>query len=345
MNSTDREPLSLSRWLLHCWAQLTVVATFVLLLLGSVVTTFRVGMADPVWPTYPWHMLLISWEEPSPGFIIEHSHRLAGYVVGCCVIVLALGLCLLDPRRWARWLGVLALVGVIVQGLLGGFRVILHEILGSSLALFHGCFAQVVFALLVSLSLVTSPRWLAAASRLSGAEPDVRISRIRLSEQRHSNAQKAGRLQRWALGTVVLIFVQIILGAMLRHTGSGLGQRGHLLLAFAVAIAVAWLWKLVLQGPDKTLLVPVAVLAAAVAVQVVLGVEAWVQRFAGELPAEYQQLTVGQAALRTAHVLLGYVVLAASVTVAWRSHRQLAQCRQLAPRVEEHLTGKLEGAL
>ena len=40
-------------------------------------------MADPVWPTYPWHLLLISWDEPSPGFIIEHTHRLVGYVAGC----------------------------------------------------------------------------------------------------------------------------------------------------------------------------------------------------------------------------------------------------------------------
>src|SRR5260370_12037930 len=80
-----------SPWL-HLWAVLTACATFVLLLLGAVVTTFRVGMADPIWPTYPWHLLLVSWEEPRPGFLVEHSHRLAGYIVGCCVIVLAVGL-------------------------------------------------------------------------------------------------------------------------------------------------------------------------------------------------------------------------------------------------------------
>src|ERR1700756_4053036 len=108
-----------SPWL-HRWAVLTVAATFVLLLLGAVVTTFRVGMADPVWPTYPWHLLLISWEEPSAGFLIEHSHRLAGYVVGCCIIALAVGLWLGQALRWLRWLGAAALAGVIVQGLLGG---------------------------------------------------------------------------------------------------------------------------------------------------------------------------------------------------------------------------------
>src|SRR5438067_3475709 len=122
---------------LHRWAVLTVCATFVLLLLGAVVTTFRVGMADPIWPTYPWHLLLISYDEPRPGFIIEHTHRLAGYIVGCCVIVLAIGLWYYHPRRWLGWLGVLALAGVIVQGLLGGFRVVLNALVGTNLALIH----------------------------------------------------------------------------------------------------------------------------------------------------------------------------------------------------------------
>src|SRR6516164_7430859 len=111
-----------SPWL-HRWAVFTASSTFILLLLGAIVTTFRVGMADPIWPTYPWHLLLVSWEEPRPGFLVEHSHRLAGYIVGCCVIVLAVGLWRNDPRRWVRQLGLLALLGVIVQGLLGGFRV------------------------------------------------------------------------------------------------------------------------------------------------------------------------------------------------------------------------------
>src|SRR5947209_6042571 len=102
------------RWL-HAWALLTVCATFVLLFLGSVVTTFRVGMADPIWPTYPWHLLLISWDEPSAGFLVEHSHRLAGYVVGCCIIVLTLGIWMTSTRRWLQGLGAAALVGVIAQ--------------------------------------------------------------------------------------------------------------------------------------------------------------------------------------------------------------------------------------
>ncbi len=79
------------RWL-HIWAILTVIATALLLALGGLVTTFRVGMADPIWPTTPWFLFFTSWSEPRPGFLIEHSHRLAGYVVGCFTIVLTVGM-------------------------------------------------------------------------------------------------------------------------------------------------------------------------------------------------------------------------------------------------------------
>src|SRR5579872_6144106 len=141
---------------LHGWAVLTVVATVCLLALGAVVTTFRVGMADPVWPTSPWYLLLISYKEPSAGFLIEHTHRLAGYIVGCCVIVLAVWLQVSSRRGWLRALGWTALGCVIAQGLLGGFRVVLNALVGTDLAAVHGIFAQVVFSLFVGIAVFTS---------------------------------------------------------------------------------------------------------------------------------------------------------------------------------------------
>src|ERR1700741_1426229 len=78
---------SAPRWT-HVWAVLTVCVTFVLLALGAIVTTFQAGMADPIWPTYPWHLLLVPWQNADARFLIEHGHRLAGYIVGCCAISL-----------------------------------------------------------------------------------------------------------------------------------------------------------------------------------------------------------------------------------------------------------------
>jgi heme A synthase len=279
------------KWL-HRWALLTVCAAFGLLLLGAVVTTFRFGMADPIWPTYPWHLLLISWQEPRPGFLIEHSHRLAGYIVGCCTIVLAAGLWLREPRRWVCWLGTAALVGVSVQGLIGGFRVKLDQWLGGHLAPIHGCFAQIVFGLLVALAVVTSRTWGSASTSTV-------------------HSKKTTHLRRWSMVAVGLIYVQIVFGALFRHTYSMLGQRGHLLIAFAVVAVVVWLAKETLELPLKNLSLSVSVfcLAALVTLQLILGVEAWMVRLTA-VEVEWQ------AVIRTGHVLVGSLIFATSIMVA-----------------------------
>jgi cytochrome c oxidase assembly protein subunit 15 len=309
------------RWL-HCWAVLTVCATVILLTLGAVVTTFRVGMADPIWPTYPWHLLLISYQEPSAGYLIEHTHRLAGYLVGCCTIVLALGLWRYHARRWLGWLGLTALGGVIVQGLLGGFRVRLNELVGTDLALIHGLFAQLVFVLLVSLALFTSRRWNAG------------------SETVHtSGAVRIWRLSAW---TAVLVFIQLIFGALLRHTHSPLGQPGHILVALAVVTVVARLLKSVFdkREGDKSLAVPVGFLAALVVVQVLLGIKAFFILFGSFVLPELQMASVPQAIIRTAHFVVGSLIFATAVVVALRARRALV----VAVPLPVTAAGRLEGA-
>src|SRR4051794_14960867 len=61
------------RWL-HVWAIATVLVTLVLLVLGQFVTSFKVGMSDPIWPTEPWYLFVVGWQEPNRGYLIEHSH-------------------------------------------------------------------------------------------------------------------------------------------------------------------------------------------------------------------------------------------------------------------------------
>ena len=93
----------------------TAVATLVLLALGQLVTSFQAGMADPIWPTEPWYLFMIGWQEPSRGYLIEHTHRIAAFTVGGMVSVLALGLWSTDPNRTTRWAGLAALV-VLLAG-------------------------------------------------------------------------------------------------------------------------------------------------------------------------------------------------------------------------------------
>src|SRR5437868_7541429 len=109
-SASERRPVP--SWL-HAWAVLTAVSAAAAVTMGAMVTTFRVGMADPVWPTYPWHLLLISYDESSAGFLIEHTHRLAGYVVGCSIIVLAVWLTISSRRTWLTGLGWVVLMCVI----------------------------------------------------------------------------------------------------------------------------------------------------------------------------------------------------------------------------------------
>ena len=104
MSPTLPDSRPVPRWV-HIWSIATVVAATSLLALGSLVTSYRVGMADPLWPTEPWYLFFIDWREPSAGFLIEHIHRLAGFVVGAFVSVLAVGLWLTEPRRGLKWVG------------------------------------------------------------------------------------------------------------------------------------------------------------------------------------------------------------------------------------------------
>ena len=305
-NATDPATVSATtpRWI-HRWAVLTVCAALHLLILGAEVTTKKVGMVDPVGLREPWHLLtVLDRALHEIGLIIEHSHRTVGFIVGICVIVLAVGLWLREPRRWVRWLGTAALAGVCIQGLLGIFRVNLNALVGRELALIHGCVAQLVFAMLVSLAVCTSRRWTGSAAE--------------------GPAESNPRLQRWTIVTAVLIYTQLVLGALVRHTTSPLGQRGHLLAAFAVVAVVMWLVKLTLDHPaSRGLVTSVTVLGVLVGLQLMLGVEAWMLKFsAGISMADLRPIETREEIVRTAHFLVGSGVFAAAVAAMFEAHRQ-----------------------
>jgi heme A synthase len=306
------------RWL-HRWAVLTALVTLPLLFLGAEVTTNKVGMVDPDWPTAPWLLWVKSWVEHGVGFLIEHGHRLAGYTVGTCAIVLASWLWLAEPRRWLCWLGTAALAGVCVQGVLGGLRVKLDALFGPNLAVIHGCFGQMVFALLVTLALCTSHRW---------SEPVETAPPEETSGLRHT-----------ALMLVLLVFAQLVLGAIYRHRGFTVSLRGHMLVAFAVVATAAWLLKMVETG-DAGLKGSVRLLAVLVGVQVMLGVEAFFARQAAPMLEEGQHWLWRRDLVRSAHVLVGSLVLATAVVISLEARRRTAWAASATPTAE----GRLEGA-
>jgi cytochrome c oxidase assembly protein subunit 15 len=296
------ESLRTPRWL-HAWAVLTVCATVPLLFLGAEVTTKQVGMVDPVGFREPWHLAYnLERAFRELGYLIEHSHRLLGFMVGACAIVLALGLWLREPRRWVRWLGVAALAGVSLQGLLGILRVNQNVAMGRELALIHGCTAQLVFALLCSVALFTSRGWQTAQAGPDGSKP----------------------FRPWSILVAALVYLQVVLGAFVRHLNSPVAQRLHMLIAFAVIAAAIWLVKLIHDNQTAwPRFVPaIRWLGGLLVLQLVLGVEAWIQKYgAGPLP-DLQPLTTGQEMVRTSHLLLGSAIFATTVMIALRAHRQ-----------------------
>src|SRR3954453_238814 len=190
LNATS-ETQATPRWL-HWLAVLTVVAALPLLTLGAEVTTKKGGMIDKAPVRSPLHVFEVlaekgGWDnavKENVIWLIEHSHRTVGWLVGLLAIGLAVGLALFERRPWVRWAGVLAPASVACQGVLGILRVDLDTRLnpdaGVTVALIHGCTAQLVFALLVSVALWTSAGWqrlgaMAAADLIPARRPALAL--------------------------------------------------------------------------------------------------------------------------------------------------------------------------
>ena len=186
---------------LHRFAMFTALATLVLIGIGGLVTSKGVGMAVPDWPTtYGYNMFLVPFDQwlGKFGIFEEHSHRLVASFVGFLTIGLAIWLWAKEARKWVRLLGIGALVLVVMQGVLGGLRV--TEI-NQNLGLIHGAVAQLFLILVCAIALVTSAWW-----------------------QRVNVSDRAGfaALKGILVAVICLVFVQLLLGATMRHQHAGL---------------------------------------------------------------------------------------------------------------------------
>jgi cytochrome c oxidase assembly protein subunit 15 len=304
----------------------TALAALPLLTFGAEVTSHGVGMVDLQGFRWPWDIVPL-WVEAMRqgnfGLFIELTHRLFGFLVGIFAITLCVGL-FVTARGWKRWLGAAALAAVGTQGLLGILRVNQNAMLGHTLPLIHGCFAHLVFALLVCVAVWTSRAWNSPAPAV--ASPAM------------------VRVRHWSVLTAALIYVQLVLGGLARHKDLPLGARAHLLGAFVVVAAVVWLVKLTFDVPARERQggTAVAVLAALVIVQLLLGVESWLSKFQvpGYMPRQLEPLPVQTEWIRSAHYLVGALTFAAAVTAALLANRQAGWAARTAPAP----AGRLEGA-
>src|SRR5438067_11436895 len=148
-----------NRWL-HRFAMLTAAATLVLICIGGIVTSKGVGMSVPDWPTtYGYNMFFFPFSKWVGGVFYEHSHRLLASAVGLLTVILAVWLWVKEARAWLRWLGILAVAAVILQGVLGGLRVTKIK---DEIGIFHAGLAQLFFVLTTAIALFSSRWWLNA---------------------------------------------------------------------------------------------------------------------------------------------------------------------------------------
>jgi cytochrome c oxidase assembly protein subunit 15 len=279
----------------HRLAVITACATFPLLFIGGLVTSKGAGLAVPDWPTtFGYNMFLYPWSKMVGNIFYEHSHRLVASAVGFLTIALALSLWLQEPRKWLRWLGVAALALVVVQGVLGGLRVTLLE---HSLAIVHASLAQAFFALTVSLALFTSKEW------------REKIAEVPLADY--------GRLRRLAAVTTGLIYLQVMFGAVLRHTGLRLDA--HLLFAALVTLHVVLLTVRIFKdhSDHRRLTRPALFLSAMLLVQLFLGTVSYLGKFTTILRMPIDATVF----LTTTHLAVGALMLVTSLVLTLRFYR------------------------
>ena len=285
-----------SPWL-HRLARLTAGATFLLIVIGGIVTSTDSGLAVPDWPTtFGYNMFLYPLSEMVGGILYEHSHRLMGSLVGLLTVGLFVYILVKDSRNWLKWLGLAALVAVIVQGVLGGLRV---TQINRNFAIVHACLAQAFFALLCGIAWFTSRDW--------------------WEDRSDTSIETAQKLRRLSLITTCLIYVQLIFGAILRHTGSRLDM--HLLFAFLVTLHIFLLARRILgtNGEGQVTGSSMALgLFGLLAVQLMLGTGAFFAKLTAFGETFATALTV---TITTAHVAIGALMLVSSFVLTLKIYR------------------------
>ena len=299
--------------LLHLFALLVAVSTAVLIFAGGLVTSTGSGLSVPDWPsTYGWFMFTFPLDKMVGGIRYEHTHRLIASGVGFLIVILAGWLWRTEPRAWVRNLGYAALAAVVTQGILGGITVLWY--LPDPVSIAHAGLAQLVFCLTVTLALVTSPGWKSAYEPSRAMK--VRDDRI---------------LPRIALITTILIYLQILVGATMRHTDAGLAIPDFP-LAFGHLIPPVWDGKIAVHFAHRVGALVVASMVIATA-----GHALYHHGRRGELRRPSilllslvaVQITLGaltilsgkQFVINSLHVVTGAAVLGTSLVLTLRAHR------------------------
>ncbi|MEM8945620.1 MAG: COX15/CtaA family protein [Planctomycetota bacterium] len=318
--SEQAENLKRSAWP-HRMAWLLACATLTLILAGGIVTTTDSGMAFKDWMTSDGTFFLwYDWLSSSGDKFIEHGHRLLGALAGFLAIGLVVACFASEDRSWVRKFSLAILAGVILQGLLGGARVVFDQ---RTLALIHGCTGPLFFAMTAAMVVVTS-RWWRQTDPSTAATSNL----------------LAAKTFRLSLVCASLAYGQLVVGAVVRHSPDLTGRLTatifqvavyfHVLLALLILCHVLLLaWRCLRTGLQRF---GGACLLTLVGAQLLLGMSTWVVKYGmpqwampivGTWNVVNRKSDVTSAAIITGHMVVGSLILIVSVAVALRLGRQL----------------------
>lgn len=272
---------------LHRWSILLAFCTLLLVVAGGLVTSRDAGLSVPDWP--------LSYGKLMPpmegGILYEHGHRMVATTVGLLTIVSMIWLLRTERRKWLRWLGVIALAAVIVQGVLGGLTVI--YLLPWWISTAHACLAQLFFATTVAIVLFTSKWWLKGPAIVEEA-PKFPIRGL-------------------SLAAPIFVLSQLALGAAARH--KAIGSIYHISWSPVVTGVILWVSLRILlhYAQNRELRFASVALLGITFCQVFLGIAAFMSRIAYADAVQPMPVMVTFTVL---HVAVGALTMAASVTLA-----------------------------
>lgn len=166
---------------------------------GGLVKSLEAGLSVPDWPLSYGMLNPPRWWQIET-VRAEHGHRLIAGVALMLTIALTLWIARREERTWVRKLAYLALGAVLAQAALGGITVLFF--LPTAISVSHAGLAQLFLVLIVTLAVVTSRFWSSQRVAASGAESDAVVG--------------------LATASTLMIYLQILIGAVMRHIGAGL---------------------------------------------------------------------------------------------------------------------------
>ncbi len=293
-------------------AFVTAVVSLLPIGMGALVTTLGAGMAFPDWPTsdgqgmlsYPWH-LAVGHQ------FVEHGHRLAGVLIGLFSIALCVVAWATRSTRGVKTGSAIVLAGVIIQGGIGGLRVLMDQKL---MAFAHSVFGCCVFVALCLVVMMAGQRW---------------------PEHHHASSRQA-TLRALGILFPVIALIQYVLGGAVRHFGAGLDL--HIAGAVLTLIPAGAVVSVSGKSGSSDIRRVARIVGLVVVIQVVLGVATWITKY-GLPPIGFVALqnSTSQVVIRTVHTVAGMAVFASSVSWSFTVKKSVGPRGLVSPNADNNV--------